>query len=160
MTRRFQYDGAEVAAVYNTLGGIKERYVRGAGADEIVVCYGECYAGATGSSKAWLIADERGTIIAGTDSSGATLFKNVYDEYGKPGAANQGRFQYTGQMWLAEAGLYHYKARIYDPGLGLLGQIDPPDRFLIPRSPADRSYRLWRRHEHVRLCRKRSDKQC
>ena len=29
-----------------------------------------------------------------------------------------GRFQYTGQIWLAELGMYHYKARIYSPTLG------------------------------------------
>jgi RHS repeat-associated protein len=28
-------------------------------------------------------------------------------------------------MWLAEAGLYHYKARLYDPGLGRFLQTDP-----------------------------------
>ncbi len=28
-------------------------------------------------------------------------------------------------MWLADAGLYHYKARIYDPGLGRFLQTDP-----------------------------------
>ena len=71
------------------------------------------------------MASERGSVVAGTDASGATLFKNVYDEYGRPGSANQGRFQYTGQMWLAEAGLYHYKTRIYDPGLGRFLQTDP-----------------------------------
>jgi RHS repeat-associated protein len=71
------------------------------------------------------VTDERGSVIAGTNASGATLFKNVYDEYGRPGSANQGRFQYTGQMWLAEAGLYHYKARLYDPGLGRFLQTDP-----------------------------------
>jgi RHS repeat-associated protein len=35
------------------------------------------------------------------------------------------RFQYTGQMWLAEAQLYHYKARAYHPGLGRFLQPDP-----------------------------------
>ncbi len=83
------------------------------------------YEGLTLTSQRYLVTDERGSVIAGTDGSGATLFKNVYDEYGRPGSANQGRFQYTGQMWLAEAGLYHYKARIYDPGLGRFLQTDP-----------------------------------
>ena len=83
------------------------------------------YEGLTLTSQRYLVTDERGSVIAGTDGAGATLFKNVYDEYGRPGSANQGRFQYTGQMWLAEAGLYHYKARIYDPGLGRFLQTDP-----------------------------------
>ena len=83
------------------------------------------YEGLTLTSQRYLVTDERGSVIAGTDGAGATLFKNVYDEYGRPGSANQGRFQYTGQMWLAEAGLYHYKARVYDPGLGRFLQTDP-----------------------------------
>ncbi len=48
-----------------------------------------------------------------------------YDEFGIPGAANTGRFQYTGQTWLPELGLYHYKARIYSPTLGRFLQTDP-----------------------------------
>jgi RHS repeat-associated protein len=58
---------------------------------------------------------------------------NTYDEYGVPGAANVGRFQYTGQIWLSElggpscsgGGLYYYKARFYAPCLGRFLQIDP-----------------------------------
>ncbi|HKR23720.1 MAG TPA: RHS repeat-associated core domain-containing protein, partial [Allosphingosinicella sp.] len=36
-----------------------------------------------------------------------------------------GRFQYTGQIWLPELGMYHYKARIYTPRLGRFLQADP-----------------------------------
>ncbi|SFK14336.1 RHS repeat-associated core domain-containing protein, partial [Caulobacter sp. UNC279MFTsu5.1] len=36
-----------------------------------------------------------------------------------------GRFQYTGQIWLPEVGLYHYKARAYSPTLGRFLQTDP-----------------------------------
>lgn len=36
-----------------------------------------------------------------------------------------GRFQYSGQMWLPEIGLYHYKARTYSPTLGRFLQTDP-----------------------------------
>jgi RHS repeat-associated protein len=50
---------------------------------------------------------------------------DTYDEYGIPGATNVGRFQYTGQAWLAELGMYYYKARIYSPTLGRFLQVDP-----------------------------------
>ena len=50
---------------------------------------------------------------------------NRYDEYDKPQSGNQGRFQYTGQVYLNGAGLYHYKARTYDPELGRFLQTDP-----------------------------------
>jgi len=58
---------------------------------------------------------------------------NAYDEYGvakpdpygTPGAGNTGRFQYTGQAWIPELGMYYYKARIYSPTLGRFMQVDP-----------------------------------
>ena len=50
---------------------------------------------------------------------------NAYDEYGQPGSNNAGRFQYTGQVWLPELGMYYYKARIYSPRLGRFMQTDP-----------------------------------
>jgi RHS repeat-associated protein len=42
-----------------------------------------------------------------------------------PKSGNVGRFQYTGQIWLSELGLYHYKARLYSPYLGRFLQVDP-----------------------------------
>jgi RHS repeat-associated protein len=50
---------------------------------------------------------------------------NRYDEYGVPALTNAGRFQYTGQTWVAEAGLYYYKARFYSATLGRFMQADP-----------------------------------
>ena len=83
------------------------------------------YQGTGTSSRTFLIADERGSIVAGTNNSGARTYINRYDEYGKPQSGNQGRFQYTGQVYLNGAGLYHYKARVYDPELGRFLQTDP-----------------------------------
>ena len=83
------------------------------------------YQGTGTSGRTFLIADERGSIVAGTNSSGAKTYINRYDEYGKPQSGNQGRFQYTGQVYLSEAKLYHYKARVYDPELGRSLQTDP-----------------------------------
>jgi RHS repeat-associated protein len=36
-----------------------------------------------------------------------------------------GRFGYTGQAWIPELGMYHYKARVYSPTLGRFLQTDP-----------------------------------
>ena len=60
-----------------------------------------------------------------SDGSGGTLAINTYDDYGIPGSGNMGRFQYTGQTWLPELGMYYYKARIYSPTLGRFLQTDP-----------------------------------
>jgi RHS repeat-associated protein len=60
-----------------------------------------------------------------TNASGAATSINAYDEYGVPGSSNSGRFQYTGQAWISEASLHHYKARAYSPALGRFLQTDP-----------------------------------
>lgn len=119
--RRFIYDGVEAAAELDSNGAIARRYVRGDGADELLV---EFVGGATTDPR-YIHADERGSTLAGTDASGAAAFINRYDEYGIPGSANAGRFQYTGQMWLPEIGLQYSKARIYSPTLGRFLQTDP-----------------------------------
>ena len=45
--------------------------------------------------------------------------------HSNPAASNTGRFQYTGQLWLNDAGVYHYKNRAYHPGLMRFLQADP-----------------------------------
>jgi RHS repeat-associated protein len=120
-TARFLYSGEEIIAEYAGTA-LQTRYVRGAGPDEVLVEY---LGGNALTTKRWLIADERGSVVGGANSTGASQFKNAYDEYGRPAPANAGRFQYTGQLWLAEIGLYYYKARAYSPGLGRFLQTDP-----------------------------------
>ena len=63
-------------------------------------------------------------MIALTDSAGNMINVNRYDEYGVP-QNNSGRFQYTGQQWVNELGMYPYKARFYSPTLGRFMQTDP-----------------------------------
>jgi RHS repeat-associated protein len=117
-----QYDGPNlVAETDGSTGLLVRRYVHGPGTDEPIVWY----EGSGTSDRRWLQADERGSIVSVTNSSGATLAINSYDEYGMPAATNLGRFQYTGQAWLPGAGLYYYKARMYSPSLGRFLQTDP-----------------------------------
>lgn len=100
---------------------ITKRYVPGPGTDEILVWY----EGSGTSDRRWLHADERGSVVAVSDASGNAIAVNRYDEYGIPASTNIGRFQYTGQAWLPEIGMYYYKARIYSPTLGRFMQTDP-----------------------------------
>jgi len=120
-TTKFQYDGTDMIAEYDSAGTLQKRYVFGPGADEPLVEY----AGTGTSSRTFLHADERGSIVARSDSSGNETAINSYDEYGVPASGNAGRFQYTGQQWLSDLGMYYYKARIYSPTLGRFMQTDP-----------------------------------
>ncbi|MGE0187660.1 MAG: RHS repeat-associated core domain-containing protein [Hyphomonadaceae bacterium] len=118
---RFQYDGVDLIAEYDDSDDMLRRYVHGPSFDEPVVWY----EGDDTSDRRWLVQDQLGSVIAVTDASGDAIAINSYDEYGRPAAANEGRFQYTGQTWLSEASLYHYKARAYSPVLGRFMQTDP-----------------------------------
>ena len=120
-TTRFQYDGASLVAEFNGANAMLRRYVHGPGVDEPLVWY----EGPGTTNRRFLQADERGSVVAVSDSSGASLAINRYDEYGIPQTGNLGRFSYTGQTALPEIGLLSYKARMYSPGLGRFMQTDP-----------------------------------
>jgi RHS repeat-associated protein len=118
---RFAYDGVDMIAEYNSANALQRRYVHGPGTDNPIVWY----EGAGTADRRFLHADERGSIVAVSNASGGLLAINTYDEYGIPRATNLGRFHYTGQTWLPEAGLFYYKARMYSPTLGRFMQTDP-----------------------------------
>jgi RHS repeat-associated protein len=125
-TVRYLYDGDAMVAEYDTAGTILRRYVHGPGTDQPLVQY----EGSATSSPRYLYADHQGSVVGITDAAGNSIATNTYDEWGIPGSsnasvANGGRFQYTGQAWLPDLGMYHYKARIYSPTLGRFLQTDP-----------------------------------
>jgi RHS repeat-associated protein len=120
----FARDGARIIGEAASTGGITRRYVHGEGLDEVLVQY----EGSGTSDRRWLHADERGSVVAVSDGTGAATAVNRYDEYGNPqGGAIAGRFGYTGQAWLPELGMWYYKARVYNPSApeGRFMQADP-----------------------------------
>ena len=118
---QFGYDGSDLVTESDASNTLTRRYVHGPGTDAPIVWY----EGAGTTDRRFLQADERGSIVAVTGNTGGVIGINRYDEYGVPAATNSGRFQYTGQTWMAELGLYNYKARFYDPKLGRFLQTDP-----------------------------------
>ena len=118
---RFLYDGAQIIGEYDGSNQLQRRFVPGPGLDEPLVWY----EGSGTTDRRWLIPDERNSVIAITNGSGASTNINRYDEYGIPATTNAGRFQYTGQAWLAEVSRYHYRARVYAPSTGRFQQADP-----------------------------------
>ena len=122
-TKYFVYDGDALIAEYNSSGTMLNRYVHAIGADVPVVAYNG--SSTSPSNAQFLHSNHQGSIIAHSHISGALQFKNTYDEYGVSNGSNQGRFGYTGQLYLKEIGLYHYKARVYYPQIGRFLQTDP-----------------------------------
>ena len=120
----FDNVGTSLLAEYDYVAGsltLQRRYVYGPGTDEPLVWY----EGSGTADRRFLHADERGSIAAITDASGAVININRYDEFGIPASGNIGRFGFTGQAWLPEFGLSYYKARMYSPTLGRFMQTDP-----------------------------------
>ncbi|WP_312313315.1 RHS repeat-associated core domain-containing protein, partial [Sphingobium yanoikuyae] len=120
-TARRAYDGMSLVVEYNGSNVMQRRYVPGPSMDEPVLWY----EGSGTTDRRWYHSDERGSVISLSDGTGAVVAINRYDEWGNPQSSNVGAFQYTGQIWLSEAGLYYYKARMYDPRLGRFMQADP-----------------------------------
>jgi RHS repeat-associated protein len=120
---RFLTDGDAIVAEYDGSGIMTNHYVHGsnAAADDPLVWY----VGANFATARHLHADHLGSIVGITNCNASAPCILAYDEYGVPGAANVGRFQYTGQAWLSELGLYYYKSRLYDPHSGRFLQTDP-----------------------------------
>ena len=135
-------DGPEVAVeVDNPGGNIVRRFVRGDGPDELIAWY----EGSGTTTRRLTGLDERNSIVSATDSSGALIGINAYDEYGIPAASNIGRMQYTGQMWLPEANVTYSKARNLLTHLGVFAQTDPI-------GPADDPTQDWARRSEEASC--------
>lgn len=122
---RFVYDGDELVAEYDAAGTMLKRYIHGPGTDDPLAWLDGAAVGGSWSNIHLAKSDYQGSLTLWTDWNGGTPQINRYDEYGVPAAANVGRFQYTGQAWLPELGMYYYKARIYAPMLGRFMQTDP-----------------------------------
>lgn len=122
-TARLGYDGVDRIAEYDGSNAVLRRYIHGTGTDDPIVWY----EGSGTTTRRFLSSDERGSIIAATDSAGTLVGINRYDEFGIPQQANVGSFGYTGQASLPQAGQWYYKARDYYSAIGRFGQTDPLD---------------------------------
>ncbi|HEX8307389.1 MAG TPA: RHS repeat-associated core domain-containing protein, partial [Allosphingosinicella sp.] len=75
-------------------------------------------------TRTWFHSDERGSVIAGSNATGANSRIVLFDEYGKRGSGGSYRFGFTGQVHLIND-IYDYKARNYNARLGRFLQTDP-----------------------------------
>ncbi|RDC58917.1 hypothetical protein HME9302_00093 [Alteripontixanthobacter maritimus] len=121
----YLHDGDAMVGEYAWNNALKQRHIHGTNADADDALMSFAGADISRGNVRFLYADARGSIVLSTKQFASDPRINTYDEYGIPGAGNQGRFQYTGQAWLEELGMYYYKARIYSPTLGRFLQTDP-----------------------------------
>ncbi|OYW06853.1 MAG: hypothetical protein B7Z61_00940 [Acidobacteria bacterium 37-71-11] len=140
-TTTYAYDGAG-SRVAKTFNGSTTRYVReggtiyctldGAGGVQSYNIYGGSLLYTLDPSGAVTVyhGDERGSVVAITDAAGGVVQSYSYDAYGKVLSAAGGLanpFQYVGAYGVLadEDGLYHMRARYYDPDARRFVTEDP-----------------------------------
>jgi RHS repeat-associated protein len=119
---RFIYDRDHIKLVFNGSNQLIRRYLHGPMIDQVL-------ADETNTSQVfWALSDHQGTVRDWMTNTG-TIQKHIrYNSFGQittqSGIFNN-RFWYTGREWDSEIGLYFYRARYYDPGVGRFIGEDP-----------------------------------
>jgi RHS repeat-associated protein len=143
-SKGFLHDGAEVAAEadLDALGAAiaPRRYTRTDGIDDLAALTLAAGSGAVSPTAAstgpdapsaasyYYSTDHQGSVRAITDDAGTLVADYSYDSYGNPETAVASLdqpYRYTGREFDATLGLYHYRARAYDPAIGRFLQEDP-----------------------------------
>jgi len=120
---QFLYDGDRLMGEYDAGGAELRSFVHGAGVDEPLV---QLDGSGAGTTKLWLHTDRQGSVTAVSNDSQTRIGPAyTYGPFGEQPVWTGPRFRYTGQIVLADAQLYHYKARVYDPEGGRFLQTDP-----------------------------------
>jgi RHS repeat-associated protein len=118
VTTEYLYDGADPVAQYSG-ATLLRKFVHGAGVDEPLVWF----EGAGTTDRRFLHADERGSVIAASNATGASLGTAKFSVDGQGTPVSQ--FGYTGQAYISALDLYYYKARMYSSTAGRFLQTDP-----------------------------------
>jgi RHS repeat-associated protein len=120
-TKRYIYDGEDILLEYDGTNTLQARYTHGPGIDEPIAV-------TKGTTPFYYHQDGLGSVTDLTDSAGVTAKSYAYDAYGNilesPGTLDQ-PYTYTGREFDSESGLYHYRARYYDPATGIFLEKDP-----------------------------------
>ena len=113
-------DNREVLEYDGSSGAIQRWYAYGLGSNDVLN-----QSNVVAGTRAALIPDIQGSVIASLDSGSGTLSKIGYLPYGESGVV-AAPFGYTAQRIDPETnGLYYYHTRHYSPTLGRFLQLDP-----------------------------------
>ena len=113
---KFIYDGNDVLVDDNS--GVLTKYLNGDGIDNKLKL-------TSGGVSKYFITDHLGSTVGLTDSSGNLSSSASYDSFGNSTNNLSTRYQYTGREFDSFTGLYFYRARWYDAGLGRFISEDP-----------------------------------
>jgi len=136
-TRHLLYSGNQMIECYedipdNGVGGTPTTYIYGPGTDNVI-----CSCISSANNPRFYFQDPLGSVIMLTDTySNSILQYYSYDAWGNVTVYDKNwtvqnypdsRFLFTGRDFDEETGLYHYRARAYDPTIGRFLQPDPID---------------------------------
>jgi RHS repeat-associated protein len=117
---RFVYDRDHVALEFT--GSTTTRYLYGTEIDQILAME-------KASQTTWLLTDHLGSVRQGVNNAGTVTGSLEYNSFGQvvsqTGAVSDWRYRYTGREFDGETGLYYYRARYYDAGVGRFIGQDP-----------------------------------
>lgn len=131
-TEHYVYDGIHVLLEFTDGDGsgsvdqpvLSVRNLFGPGVDQVLAQ--EVIASA---QTRWLLADHLGTVRDIVDDTSSVLNHILYDSYGNVISQTDSlittRYLFTGREFDVETGLYYYRARYYDAGIGRFISEDP-----------------------------------
>lgn len=124
ITTNYVYDGQNIIFEYDNETGLeKSRYIHGPKVDEpLAMVRGDT------NTHHYYHADGLGSIIAITDKDQQVVETYTYSAFGVVKGEGNGirnPYRFAGREWDAEAGLYYYRARYYDPKTGRFISKDP-----------------------------------
>jgi RHS repeat-associated protein len=127
----YAYDGWKPVLEFDAAGNYRASNIYGVGADEILFRWDTAFGGSIYKQ------DRHGNIVAVLDQWGNIAERYSYDAFGKAKIMSWwdnnertsswigNRFMFQGREWLGEFGIYDYRHRMYNPGLGRFLQTDP-----------------------------------
>lgn len=121
-TTRFVYDRGNVYLEFSgTNTTPSTRYLYGPMVDQVL-------AQESNGQTTWMLADHLGSVRDLVNNSGAVVNHFTYDSFGQVVGSTgtvDTRYKFTGREYDGETGLYYYRARYFDPGVGRFIGQDP-----------------------------------
>jgi RHS repeat-associated protein len=122
IVEKYVIDRDQITFVTDELGNETFHYLYGLNVDQVL-------AQDSPTGMVWSLGDRLGSIDLLTDASGNVVDKRTFDSFGnlleQTNPLVAFRYGYTGREFDAESGLYFYRARYYDPGIGRFISVDP-----------------------------------
>jgi RHS repeat-associated protein len=120
-------DNREILEYDGSSGAVQRWYAFGQGPDAVL-----SQMNTAAGTRATMIPDNQGSIVATLDSATGALTKSGYQPYGENPTLTTGTYRYTARRFDPEtagsasqpSGLYYYRSRMYSPTWGRFPQPD------------------------------------